>query len=216
MEIDHIFIFSDQEGREADQLVEAGFWEGSSRVHPGQGTRNRKFYFDNFFLELLWVHDKAEIERSATAAVQQLGQRSQHAQNGQSPYGLCLKNAKSSDPVFVKSDFYQPDYFPEGWPIATLPHLDAPQLPWTFRLPFRNALPRPDEPREHHNGVRRLTKATFLLPAENAQHAFLQHFEQDPLVNFETANQLGLILEFDDKRLGKEITMSSLGLSLLL
>ncbi|MEL6846826.1 MAG: VOC family protein, partial [Bacteroidota bacterium] len=93
MLIDHIFIFSDTEGSEADLLVKAGFAEGSSRIHPGQGTRNRKFYFDNFFLELLWVHDEEEIKRSAKRAHQQLWQRSQHKELGLSPLGLCLQNA---------------------------------------------------------------------------------------------------------------------------
>ncbi|MFK7787387.1 MAG: hypothetical protein AB8B56_19845 [Crocinitomicaceae bacterium] len=38
MEVDHIFIFLDNQGKEADELLEFGFTEGSSRRHPGQGT----------------------------------------------------------------------------------------------------------------------------------------------------------------------------------
>lgn len=48
MEVDHIFIFSNNQGREADELINFGLTEGSNRVHPGQGTRNRKFYFEIF------------------------------------------------------------------------------------------------------------------------------------------------------------------------
>ena len=58
MEIDHIFIFTDDKGQVADKLVESGFVEGSNRVHIGKGTTNRKFYFKNFFLEILWVHNE--------------------------------------------------------------------------------------------------------------------------------------------------------------
>ncbi|MEL7530882.1 MAG: VOC family protein [Bacteroidota bacterium] len=215
MEIDHIFVFSDQEGREADQLVAAGFVEGSSRVHPAQGTRNRKFYFDNFFLELLWVYNEAEIKRSAAAAVQQLWQRSQHQSNGQSPYGLCLQNAKETDDLFKNSDSYQADYFPAGMQIDTLPHLGSPQLPWTFRLPFRDAAPKSDEARAHPNGVRRLSKATFVLPSENAQHAFLQQFEEASNIDFQLSDNVGLLLEFDEQRQGILLPMSSLGVLLL-
>ncbi len=53
MKIDHIFIFSNEHGKEANELVELGFTEGSNRVHKGQGTTNRKFYFENFYLEIL-------------------------------------------------------------------------------------------------------------------------------------------------------------------
>ncbi len=52
MNIVHIFIFTDDNGKVADELVEFGLIEGSNLVHVGQGTTNRKFYFDNFFLEI--------------------------------------------------------------------------------------------------------------------------------------------------------------------
>ena len=67
MGIDHIFIFSNNNGKEADKLVEFGLTEGSSRIHPGQGTTNRKFYFENFFLEVLWVIDETEIRSELTS-----------------------------------------------------------------------------------------------------------------------------------------------------
>ena len=55
MEINHIILFSKMQGQEADELHNFGLTEGSHRIHPGQGTRNRKFYFANFFLEIVWV-----------------------------------------------------------------------------------------------------------------------------------------------------------------
>ncbi|UHG94724.1 VOC family protein [Spirosoma oryzicola] len=67
MEIDHLFVFSANQGQEANELLEFGFVEGSSRVHMGQGTTNRKFYFDNFFLELLWVIDEQEVTSELVA-----------------------------------------------------------------------------------------------------------------------------------------------------
>jgi Glyoxalase-like domain len=66
MNIDHIFIFTEDHGKVADKLVEFGLTEGSNRVHAGQGTTNRKFYFENFFLEILWVHNQTEIESELT------------------------------------------------------------------------------------------------------------------------------------------------------
>ena len=67
MEVDHIFIFSNNQGNEADELVDFGLTEGGNRVHPGQGTRNRKFYFENFFLKILWVNNESEITSELSA-----------------------------------------------------------------------------------------------------------------------------------------------------
>lgn len=216
MLIDHIFIFSDTEGSEADLLVAAGFAEGSSRIHPGQGTRNRKFYFYNFFLEFLWVHDEDEIKRSAKRALQQLWQRSQHKQNGMSPLGLCLRNTKGTDALFQNADSYQPDYFPDGMTIATLANEAQPMLPWTFRLPFRNALPRPDEPREHPNGVRRLDQAILGIPSENAKCEFVSQVGKMPGMAFCDPDGDGeaapiLILDFDERKQNQELFIPTPG-----
>ncbi len=87
METDHLFIFSNDEGTEADELVSFGLIEGSSREHPGQGTVNRKFYFENCFLEILWVKNEEEISSDLTRKVG-LWDRSHHKNNGASPFGL--------------------------------------------------------------------------------------------------------------------------------
>jgi hypothetical protein len=41
MSIDHLFICTDVGAIVADRLVALGLVEGSSNVHPGQGTTNR-------------------------------------------------------------------------------------------------------------------------------------------------------------------------------
>lgn len=64
-ELDHFFVWSDVNAPEADYLINAGLSEGPANVHPGQGTANRRFFFANGMLELLWVHDEAEA-RSLT------------------------------------------------------------------------------------------------------------------------------------------------------
>jgi hypothetical protein len=51
---------------EAEALRELGLSEGSGNVHPGQGTANRRFFFANAFLELLWIADEEEIRNGQT------------------------------------------------------------------------------------------------------------------------------------------------------
>ena len=64
-ELDHLFIFAVVGGPEADRLVSLGLTEGSGNVHPGQGTANRRFFFRNTMLELLWVADEREVRGEA-------------------------------------------------------------------------------------------------------------------------------------------------------
>ncbi len=99
MKIDHIFIFSANKGNEAEDLINFGMAEGSNRVHPGQGTINRKFYFENFYLEILWVHSEEEVKSTLTSHTQ-LWKVSQFIQNGNSPYGLCLVKNNATDDLF--------------------------------------------------------------------------------------------------------------------
>jgi hypothetical protein len=36
--------------------------EGTPNIHPGQGTANRRFFFRNAMLELLWVNDEQFVQ----------------------------------------------------------------------------------------------------------------------------------------------------------
>ena len=57
-ELDHCFILTDVGAPEAELLTEFGFVEGEPNTHPGQGSANRRFFFANAMLELVWVHDE--------------------------------------------------------------------------------------------------------------------------------------------------------------
>jgi hypothetical protein len=61
-ELDHLFIRVEVNAREAEHLVEFGLNEGAPNVHSGQGTANRRFFFHNVMLELLWVHDQSRLD----------------------------------------------------------------------------------------------------------------------------------------------------------
>jgi len=109
MEVHHIYIFTDDKGKVADELVEFGLTEGSNRIHLGQGTENRKFYFENFYLEILWVHNEAEI-KSKNVLPTGLSERADFKRNNFSPFGLCLVNTLETNQLFENAFKYQPDY----------------------------------------------------------------------------------------------------------
>ncbi len=193
MEIDHIFIFSTNEGQEANDLVKFGLIEGSNRVHKGQGTANRKFYFNNFFLEILWVINEDEVNQSPTLETQ-LGYRANFSQNGSSRFGLCLVNTQETDDLFEKAEIYQPNYFPQGMSIDILPNVDNPKLPWTFRLPYRGGKKEINEPKSHTNQICKLTKIEFEIDEWNIKSKYISNFEKEKDILFTRSK---LILEFD-------------------
>lgn len=67
-EVDHVIIFCDVGAPEADVLLARGLHEGPGNTHPGQGTANRRFFFPNVYLELLWVDHPAEAQSEAGPA----------------------------------------------------------------------------------------------------------------------------------------------------
>lgn len=195
MEIDHIFIFTDTKGKVADQLVSFGLTEGSSRIHKGQGTTNRKFYFENFFLGILWVHDENET-KSDLVKPTGLWQRANYQTNNFSPFGLCLVNTDETDNLFEKSLKYQPDYFPAGLSIDILTNENQPELPWTFRLPFKEHKKNEVEPTAHANGIKRLTKAQFTYKSSHTN--YVDKFKNDSKIKFVVGSDLKLLLTFDN------------------
>uniref|UniRef100_UPI00404A1A28 hypothetical protein n=1 Tax=Flavobacterium sp. TaxID=239 RepID=UPI00404A1A28 len=213
MEIDHIFIFSNNIGKEADKLVEFGLTEGSSRIHPGQGTTNRKFYFENFFLEVLWVIDETEIQSELTSKTK-LWERSQFDKNDFSPFGLCLVNSNLTDKLFEHSKIYQPNYFPKGMSIDIITNEKHPNLPWTFRLPYRGEKKAHNEPTNHNNGIRKLTQAEFEIPLNNDEKEYKSYFQNSEIIDFKNGQQNHLTLEFDNKSQKKEMEFKQLNLTI--
>ena len=64
--LDHAFIMCSIGAPEGDALIQRGLVEGSRNVHPGQGTANRRFFFENFMLELVWVDKPDEAQSEQT------------------------------------------------------------------------------------------------------------------------------------------------------
>ena len=66
MEFDHLFICVENPKDVVEELRLFGLTEGASNQHPGQGTENRRFFFENSFIELLFIADQDELPVSYT------------------------------------------------------------------------------------------------------------------------------------------------------
>jgi hypothetical protein len=134
-ELDHVFIYCAEGAPEAELLVEQGLLEGSGNTHPGQGTANRRFFFANAYLELLWVSDAAEAQSEAVMATQ-FWERWSRRRSGACPFGIVYRpraGAIAAAPFHSWS--YRPSYLPSGLAIEVGRGL-ALSEPQLFYLPF--------------------------------------------------------------------------------
>ncbi len=198
MDVDHIFIFTNDDGKIADELVQFGLTEGSSRVHVGQGTTNRKFYFENFFLEILWVHNEEELKNDKIKPTG-LWQRADF-NSGNSKFGLCIVNTEEVENLFENAFKYQPAYFPVGMDIDILKNEQNLNLPWTFRLPFKGQKKSETEPMEHKCGLRNLTHVEFGISNFDEKDKFIQQFLGHKNIRFTLSPVNNLTLTFDDNK----------------
>jgi hypothetical protein len=123
-------MFVDPDGSELASMRSVGLVETYGRTHPGQGTENVCFCFDNIFLECLWVTDPDEV-RSAAIRRTALYERSQWRTLGTSRFGVAWRGAADGIPTWK----FAPPYLPAGMTIDVAVDSDDPLQPMLFRSP---------------------------------------------------------------------------------
>ncbi len=88
-ELDHLFIMVSEGAPEADFLIPFGFKEGKPNRHRRQGTLNRRFFFQNMMLELVWVSNSKEATNEKTRPTG-LWDRWNN-RDTKSPFGICMR-----------------------------------------------------------------------------------------------------------------------------
>jgi hypothetical protein len=206
-EIDHLFILTDVGAEVADRLVSLGFIEGSSNIHRGQGTANRRFFFRNVMLELLWVHSPLEAQ-SAPIRRTRLWERWVE-RDRLCPFGICLRSSNGSDAALPFASWeYRPPYLPENLIIAVGNNSEILTEPMLFQTPFGQ---RPDlfsperaQPLEHPLGLREITRVEIVTPVSTGRSSEMQVGLDLPQVNLRVGSGYYLELGFDGERQGRQ------------
>jgi hypothetical protein len=115
--------------------------------------------------------------------------------------------------MFENAFKYQPDYFPKGMEIDIIKNEDQPDLPWTFRLPFKGQKKNENEPITHENGISVLTKAIFEYQSIS-EKTFLAHFNNEDPIQFIQSSRHWLKLIFDHGKQGKTQEFEQLRLTI--
>jgi len=106
--LDHVFILTEPGAPQSELLCSIGLIEGARNNHPGQGTANRRFFFSNTTLELLYVHDASEAKNGRGNRLR-LTERLDDA--SASPFGLIVRNSPDSVDIPFPGWRYCPEYF---------------------------------------------------------------------------------------------------------
>lgn len=199
-EVDHVFICSAPGAPEAQALLELGLAEGAPSSHPGQGTANRRFFFQNAMLELLWIADEHEATSALTRSTH-LWERWTGRGTRACPFGICLRPSSSDvrDPPFDAWS-YRPRYLPSGARLDIAMNasvLDEPML-FFFTPPSGQPSAQPTRP-QHRASLNRLTCIEIVSPARRVVSAELQAVIDTGLITLRFGPDHLLELGFDDE-----------------
>lgn len=162
-EFDHAFICVSVGGVEADALAAFGLTEGTPNEHPGQGTRCRRFFFANSYLELLWVSNALEA-RSEAIRPTRLWERWTGRASGVCPLGLGFRPKIQRDGGAPFSSWeYRPPYLPPPLCLHVATNADVLAEPMLFYLPWD--LRRAQRPASTHRvDLREVTRVVVVSP----------------------------------------------------
>ncbi len=185
----HVFVLVEPGAPEAAGLERAGLRESFRRTHPGQGTANVCYCFDNAYLELLWVVDGAELASPAVAPTR-LAERAAWRRTGASPFGIALRTEPPEAPLPFATWDYRAPFLPPGLALPVARSSADPRQPFLFRSLGRA---RPDQwtdgragGRQRGAGLAELSALHLTLPPGLEPAAELRQLERAGLLTLGT------------------------------
>ena len=214
LQLHHIFVCTSVGAPEAEAFLQAGLLEGSRNTHPGQGTANRRFFFERGFLEMFWVHDEREAQLPLTAPTK-LWDRWAGRGRTTNPFGLCFSSEVGADSGLPFPTWaYRPHYLPagraflfaDGLPLSE-PEVFIPSWPQVPSSPET-------EPTSHPLGLRQMRSVSVGVRDPASISSTLRAIRDAGLLEVHHSDAAELIIEFTAQ---KEFRLSvpALGLSLV-
>jgi len=198
MRLDHIFIITKPDAPEAERLSALGFNEGDPNTHPGQGTSNRRFFLDNFTIELVFVSDVTE---ATNGAGNRLGILNRSKSTTASPFGIVVRSKDAKTAPNFPSWQYFPDYFPDDWCFYVGENSDQLQEPLCICMPL-SLHKRKEVPYQYANPDWQPTELTIQVPLTGFS-ATLQEFASIEKITIEPGDSHRMTMKFNDGAAGR-------------
>ena len=197
IELDHIFILTEASAPKADLLLEMGLIEGSNNTHPGQGTSNRRFFFQNTTLEFLYVHDVPETENGPAQGLRFQERSTSHTA---SPFGLIMRTVTENNHIPFIAWNYCPDYFANDMCFRVGENSNLLEEPLCICMPDNFPQRKDQAAPENANWV--LTQAQISIPTLSASKP-LREIAQCHNIVVHLDKPHGLELTFNNGTCGK-------------
>jgi len=176
--------------------LDAGLVEGSPNTHPGQGTANRRFFFESGYLELLWVDDEGEAQSDFTAPTK-LWDRWVGRGRTANPFGLCFSSSRGIESSLPFATWaYRPPYLSEERSLLFADKLPLSE-PEIFILSWPQAQSSPEaEPTDHPLGLREMRSVSVGVLAPTDISDTLSKIRDAGLIKTHRSVAPELVIEF--------------------
>jgi hypothetical protein len=214
LQLHHIYVLTSVGAPEADDLLDSGLVEGSPNTHLGQGTANRRFFFESGFLELLWVHDEREAQSTLTAPTKLWDRWAERGRTA-NPFGICFSSRDGADSILpFPSWAYRPGYLSDERFILFADNLPLSE-PEVFVLSWPQVQSSPKtEPMRHPLCLCEMRSVSVGLPDPTSTSSCLRAIRDAGLVKVHYSATPELVIEFTSQ---KEVQhrVPTLGLSMV-
>jgi hypothetical protein len=197
MELDHVFMFAVQNSEWQLQLQNLGLVETYRRRHPGQGTANSCYCFDNAFLEILWIENEIEALSEPIRRCQFETRSKWPTYREVSPFGIAWRGSSNIDTW----SFYPP-YLPQNKAILVATDSDDIKQPFMFSFPSTSP-PSTWAPERRGNlqsaaGYSKISIEKIILPETSVASAALDILQKNGCVKtVEAGLEHSLILRLE-------------------
>lgn len=198
LELDHLFICVQPEAPEAQYLKDFGLIEGLRRTHRGQGTANVCFFFQNAYLELLWLRDATESQ-SPFVRPTGLWERCRWRETQACPFGFAARKTETDSGKLPFSTWdYRAPFLPRDRSIPIATNSSNLAEPLIFIPPARH-IPSPDS-LKHRLPLGKISEIRATLSGKGSFSPEVKKVMELGVVQFSHGDRAHLEIEFDGSR----------------
>lgn len=210
LELDHIFVWVQPQAPEAQILAELGLQQSHYREHTGQGTASYFFFFENAYLELIWINDEEEARDNAARTGLDACVRSKWRDNGASPFGVGWHRvAPPGEPLALFPVKYSAEWMKPETYLELSDTFKQVKEPLNFIVPEYMSFNRQDACSTHPLGVKKVTSVKITQAGRGELSAIASEISRHTPVNIEPGNSSLLELTFDSGIQGKTLDARS-------
>ena len=208
LEVDHIFICTTKDAESISVLQELGLHCSNQAVqHFKQGTASKIIFFENTYLELIWIEDKHLVEQQSvhTGVHTLIRLHGQHTRA--SPFGVGLRRKFNHGNLRFHSNLYWSEWMRSQMSISfAAENLVNQEEPFCFMIPDSIALTAWLDPSltahqkliSHPLGVKKLTSVKITINSDKHLTDAISLLSTHSAVAIERGESPLLELTFDE------------------